>query len=157
MRKIWSQVSSICWWFDASQIEVNSATLIKTASRAQVTPLQWYNMYVWAPVGAAESKPAWKNVRLFSCRWEFHGDKLKLVMQIDSRPKIDHGNELIAKLHHEMSFSSERFFRPPISAAVLQLLHYIALLSHTRTIDRPFSALESLPPQTLISSISAER
>jgi hypothetical protein len=35
----------------------------------------------------------------------FRGDKLKLFMQIDLRLKIHHGNELIAKLQHETSFS----------------------------------------------------
>jgi hypothetical protein len=53
----------------------------------------------------------------------------------------------------------EFFEAVPMPAPPLLFSNFciIALLSHTRTIDRPFSALESLPPQTLISSISAAR
>ena len=41
----------------------------------------------------------------------FHSDGLKLFMQIDWRLKIHRGNELIAKLQHEMSFSKRFGFR----------------------------------------------
>lgn len=139
MRKIWSQVSSICWWFDASQIEVNSATLIKTASRAQVVPLLWYNMYVWTPVGAAESKPAWK-----MCD-SFHADE-----SCTAKIEISHANWFEAEnwswkwtncqIAPRDEFFIEAVFRPPISAAVLQLLHYCSSFAHSNNRSALFGA-----------------
>jgi hypothetical protein len=69
---------------------------------------------------------------------------------------MDRGIRLIAKLQRAMSFSL-RLGRRAAPRLLFANFCIIALLSHTRTIDRPFSALESLPPQTLISSISAAR